>query len=95
MRVLSIHNIFGFSDNSASFSSDKDANAKLTFIGEAVAVYGTVSPDHANISVTVDGKAQLLSGGSGGFVSAMRPGVRGCPLDQLVYFTNKSNRPLS
>ena len=36
----------------------------FTFDGDAVAVYGTVSPLHANYTVTVDGVKQDFLGGS-------------------------------
>lgn len=38
-------------------------------------LYGTVSPDHANIRVTIDGRNVSIPGGSGGAVSALRPQV--------------------
>ncbi|KAF8973071.1 hypothetical protein BDZ97DRAFT_1912656 [Flammula alnicola] len=56
-----------------SFSQVPGASASLTFSGESVAVYGTVSPDHANLVVTVDGQTQNLPGGSGGFASEVHP----------------------
>jgi len=95
VRVWSIYDFFCSSDNFASISSTKDAKATLSFIGEAVAVYGTVSPDHANISITVDGKTHVLSGGSGGLISTVRPEVRDYSFSDLEFFvTDRFNRPL-
>ena len=36
----------------------------MTFSGDAVAVYGGVSFDHGNYTVTIDGKSQVLNGGT-------------------------------
>lgn len=44
-----------FFDNSLHFSQIQGAEASLSFSGDAVAVYGTVSPSHANYTITLDG----------------------------------------
>lgn len=59
-----------------SFSQSPDASASLTFSGDAVAVYGTMSVDHSDILVTLDGRQKTFTGGAGGFVSGLRPQVR-------------------
>ncbi|CCM01927.1 uncharacterized protein FIBRA_04000 [Fibroporia radiculosa] len=43
-------------NNSLQYSFTQNAQASLTFSGDAVAVYGTVAPTHANYSITLDGK---------------------------------------
>ncbi|KAJ7691259.1 hypothetical protein B0H17DRAFT_1063272 [Mycena rosella] len=40
------------------------AAASLAFSGNAVAIYGTVSPTHNNIQVSIDGKTTMVNGGS-------------------------------
>ncbi|TFK44346.1 hypothetical protein BDQ12DRAFT_672823 [Crucibulum laeve] len=55
------------------------ASASLQFSGDAIAVYGTVSPDHLNIRVTVDGQSTTSTSGSGGFASGLHTQV-------LIYF---------
>ncbi|KAH9485090.1 A type blood alpha-D-galactosamine galactosaminidase [Psilocybe cubensis] len=62
-----------FADGTLHFSSTAGASASITFSGDAVAVYGTVSPDHANIRMTLDGQSQLMPGGSGGMASVVHP----------------------
>lgn len=47
----------------------------FTFDGDAVAVYGTVSPFQANYTVTVDGVKHDFLGGSNGLASDMHEGV--------------------
>jgi len=61
-----------------SFSQTPGASASLTFSGDAVALYGTVSPDHADINISVDGQEQRLPGGAG-LVSIVHPQVRELP----------------
>lgn len=36
----------------------------MSFNGDAVAVYGGVSFDHGNYTVTIDGNSQVLNGGA-------------------------------
>lgn len=45
----------------------------MQFWGEAIAVYGTVSPDHANMKATLDDDSSILNGGSNGLVNLLRP----------------------
>ncbi|KAJ7772642.1 hypothetical protein DFH07DRAFT_802662 [Mycena maculata] len=46
------------------FSQATGAAASLPFTGNAVAVWGTVSPQHANIQISVDGNSVMVNGGS-------------------------------
>jgi len=57
------------------------AAASLAFSGNAVAIYGTVSPDHANIQITVDGKTTMVNGGAT-YTSALHP-------QTLLYYANE------
>ncbi len=59
-----------------SFTQSRRAQAQFTFDGDAVAVYGTVSPAHANYTVTVDGVKRDFLGGSNGLASSLHEGVR-------------------
>ncbi|PBK91430.1 hypothetical protein ARMGADRAFT_201061 [Armillaria gallica] len=77
----SINDKPAFINGTLHFTNVTDASASLSFAGDAVALYGTVSPDHANIRVSVDGRETTLSGGSNGFVSSLHPGI-------LLYFSN-------
>ncbi len=58
-----------------SFTQTPGASASLTFSGGAIAVYGTVSPDHADIVITVDGQTHTLPGGASGFANMVHPQV--------------------
>lgn len=58
-------------DNSLHYTSTPGAQVATTFTGDAVAIYGTVSPDHADIQVTVDGQTTVMKGGSGGDATAL------------------------
>jgi hypothetical protein len=59
-----------------SFSSTKGSSALLSFNGSAIAVYGTVSDDHANMRVTLNGQTDTFSAGSGpGAVATLHPQV--------------------
>jgi hypothetical protein len=59
----------------SSYTQTPGASASLNFSGDAVAVYGTVSPDHANVQITLDGRSKTFTGGTGGFVSGLRTQV--------------------
>ena len=59
----------------SSSSQTPGASASLSFSGEAVVLYGSVSPNHANIHIVIDGHSLILPGGSGGKVSAIRSRV--------------------
>lgn len=51
------------------------ASATIPFTGDVVAVYGTVSPDHANILVSLDGQTRSIQGGGGGFARVVHTKV--------------------
>jgi hypothetical protein len=52
------------------------AQAQFIFNGSAVAVYGTVSPEHASYTVMVDGDTRGYLGGSDGLANGLHTGVR-------------------
>lgn len=58
-----------------SLSAAPNAIASLQFTGNAVAFYGTVSPDHADVSVTIDDKITTMPSGSASHVRVLRPQV--------------------
>ena len=59
-----------------SFSSTNGASALLSFNGSAIALYGTVSDDHASMRVTLNGQTDTFSAGSGpGAAAALHPQV--------------------
>ncbi|KAF9050012.1 hypothetical protein BJ165DRAFT_1455802 [Panaeolus papilionaceus] len=60
-----------FMGGTLHFSNNPSASAALSFSGDAVAVYGTVAPDHANIRITIDGTSQVMSGGAEGKVGSL------------------------
>ncbi|RXW24982.1 hypothetical protein EST38_g911 [Candolleomyces aberdarensis] len=62
-----------FQDGSIHFSQRPDAVVSMQFWGEAIAVYGTVSPDHADFKFTLDSDISTSSGGSNGGVNQLRP----------------------
>jgi len=70
-----------YKNGTLHFTQVAGASASLDFIGEAVAIYGTVSPDHADMIVNVDGKSTVVPGGSQGSISGLRTQV-------LLYFSN-------
>jgi hypothetical protein len=58
--------------NIISFSTTPDAFVSFTFTGGAVAVYGSVSPTHADVQVSLDGgDPASFSCGSNGFASQL------------------------
>ncbi|KAK0504818.1 hypothetical protein EDD18DRAFT_1126597 [Armillaria luteobubalina] len=70
----SINDKPAFINGTLHFTNVTDASASLSFTGDAVTLYGTVSPDHANMRVSVDGRETTFSGGSNGSVSSLHPG---------------------
>jgi hypothetical protein len=56
------------------------AAASLKFSGNGVAVYGTISPDHADLQFTIDGKMTQVKGGSD-YVTTLHPKT-------LLYYAN-------
>ncbi|KAF8070671.1 hypothetical protein FPV67DRAFT_1035931 [Lyophyllum atratum] len=71
----------GFMNGTLHFTSTPGASASISFSGDAVAVYGTMAPDHADVRITVDGRSNLFSAGAGGFASSLHPQV-------LLYYAN-------
>ncbi|KAL0578300.1 hypothetical protein V5O48_003711 [Marasmius crinis-equi] len=53
-----VNNGNDFMNNTLHFSQTNGSSASLTFTGQAIAVYGTVSFDHANVQVTLDGQSK-------------------------------------
>ncbi|KAJ3514114.1 hypothetical protein NLJ89_g2558 [Agrocybe chaxingu] len=64
-----------FANNTLHFSKDPNASVSMNFSGDAIAVYGTMSPDHANIRMALNGDVQTVVGGSRGVISAVRPQI--------------------
>jgi len=64
-----------FFDGTLHFSETTDASASLTFSGDAIAIYGTVAPNHANTAITLDGNSAVMPGGSGGMSSVLHSQV--------------------
>jgi hypothetical protein len=64
-----------------SFTQTNGAQAQFTFDGDAVAIYGTVSPFLADYSVTADGVTRYFQSGSQGLASSVHLDVStlGCP----------------
>ena len=60
---------------SRSYTQTRGAYATVPFTGDAVAVYGTVSPDHADLQVVLDGKTKTFSGGGNGFARVLHTKV--------------------
>ncbi|KAG6903057.1 hypothetical protein C0995_006244 [Termitomyces sp. Mi166 len=60
-----------YMDGTLHFTSTSGASASIPFTGDAVAVYGTMAPDHADIQFTLDGRSSSQTGGAGGFVSLL------------------------
>ncbi|KAF8904427.1 hypothetical protein CPB84DRAFT_1773014 [Gymnopilus junonius] len=64
-----------FFDGTLHFSQTTGASASLTFSGDAIAIYGTVAPDHANTAVSLDGNSEVMPGGSSGMSSVLHSQV--------------------
>ncbi|TEB30341.1 hypothetical protein FA13DRAFT_1733648 [Coprinellus micaceus] len=64
-----------FQGGTIRFSQNPNAAVSLPFNGEAIAIYGTVSPDHADMKVTLNGETSILKGGSNGGVNRLHPQV--------------------
>lgn len=60
-----------FQGGSLRFSDDPNAAVSMSFEGEAIAVYGTMSPDHTTMKVTIDGEEQILAGGGRAQISRL------------------------
>lgn len=57
------------------FSNNPAASASLTFTGDAVAIYGAVSPDHADVRITINGQDRSLRRRSSNRVNGLHPQV--------------------
>jgi len=71
----------GSFNNTLHYTQTGGAQAQFAFNGEAVAIFGTVSPDQANYTVTMDGFTELFQGGSDGLASHLH-------LKTLLYFAD-------
>jgi hypothetical protein len=58
-----------------SYTQTGGAQAQIAFSGDAVAIYGAVSPMHANYTVTADGVTRSFRGGLNGLGSTLHNGV--------------------
>ncbi|KAI0266846.1 hypothetical protein BC834DRAFT_116274 [Gloeopeniophorella convolvens] len=76
-----LNDLQGCFDNTLHYTQTGGAQAQFSFNGDAVAIYGTVSPDHANYTITVDGQTHPFLGGSNGLASTLHIGT-------LLYFAN-------
>lgn len=68
-------------NNTLHYTQTGGAQALFKFSGDAVAVYGTVSSDHANYTISVDGKSRSLNGGADGIARTLH-------YQTLLYFAN-------
>ncbi|KAI0315472.1 hypothetical protein OF83DRAFT_353180 [Amylostereum chailletii] len=62
-------------DTAVHWTETGGALMRYNFTGDAVSVMGTVAPNHANYTVTVDGQTQTFDGTAGHGVSALRENV--------------------
>ncbi|KAJ7495960.1 hypothetical protein B0H11DRAFT_1716032, partial [Mycena galericulata] len=69
-----------YANSTLHYTQNAGSAASLSFSGNAVAIYGTVSPQHANIQISVDGQSTLVNGGAD-YVSALHP-------QTLLYYAN-------
>lgn len=60
-----------FIDNTLHYTQSAGASASVTFSGEAVALYGTVSEDHADIRLSLDGESVTFGAGANGLASTL------------------------
>ncbi|KAI0254041.1 hypothetical protein BJV78DRAFT_103139 [Lactifluus subvellereus] len=74
-------NLQGCFNNTLHLTQTGGAQAQFTVNGDAVAIYGTVSPEQADYTVTVDGHTRAFRGGFNGLASSLQVGA-------LLYFTN-------
>ncbi|KAJ7072062.1 hypothetical protein C8F01DRAFT_1243146 [Mycena amicta] len=61
-----------YSNGTLHYTQSPGAAASLHFVGNAVAVYGAVSPNHANLQVSIDGQTTLVNTQSSS-VTALHP----------------------
>lgn len=55
------NNTDAYLDNTLHYTQSAGAAASLAFSGNAVAIYATVSPDHANVQISIDGQSMLVN----------------------------------
>ncbi|KAJ7217764.1 hypothetical protein GGX14DRAFT_438211 [Mycena pura] len=66
------NNIAEYMNGTLHYTQGQGAAASLPFFGSAVAVYGTVAPDHANVQIAIDGQTTLINAQSAS-ISAVHP----------------------
>ncbi|KAI0270763.1 hypothetical protein BGY98DRAFT_236643 [Russula aff. rugulosa BPL654] len=71
----------GWYNNTLHFTQTNGAQAQFVFNGDAVAIYGTVSPFLADYAVTTDGVTQRFQSSSQGLASSVH-------LNTLLYFAS-------
>lgn len=71
----SVNNQDLFIDNTLHYTQSVGASASVTFSGDAVALYGTVSEDHADIHLTLDGESVTFGAGANGLASTLHTKV--------------------
>ncbi|KAF7376412.1 hypothetical protein MSAN_00056700 [Mycena sanguinolenta] len=76
----SISNTDAYLNNTLHYTQNAGSAASLSFSGNAVAVYGTVSPDHANIQISIDGEMTMVNTQSA-IISELHP-------QTLLYYRN-------
>jgi hypothetical protein len=64
-----------FIDNTLHYTQSAGASASVTFSGDAVALYGTVSEDHADVHLTLDGESVTFGAGANGLASTLHTKV--------------------
>lgn len=74
-------NMQGWFNDTLHFTQTAGAQAQFTFVGDAVAIYGTVSPFLADYAVTTDGVTQCFQSRSQGLASNVH-------MDILLYFAS-------
>lgn len=67
-------------NNTLHFTQSLGAAASLSFSGNAVAVYGTVTSDHANIQISIDGEMTM--------VNTQAPAISVLHPQTLLYYRN-------
>nr|GAT58561.1 predicted protein [Mycena chlorophos] len=61
-----------YANGTIHYTQSQGSAASLEFSGNAIAVYGTVSPNHANIQLSIDGQSTIINT-QPSFISAMHP----------------------
>ncbi|KAJ3566521.1 hypothetical protein NP233_g6953 [Leucocoprinus birnbaumii] len=70
-----VNNRSDFQDGTLHFSQSPNATASLQFTGNAIAYYGTVAPDHADVAITIDNETVTMPSHSASDVLAVRPRI--------------------